>query len=255
MSDSSFDLSGKVAIVTGASRGLGRAIATAYAHRGAQVVIASRKLDACVEAAEEITSQTGRKAMAIACHVGHWDDCGALVDRALEAFGRVDVLVNNAGSSPLYPSLTAVSEEYFDKLIAVNLKGAFRLCALVGDHMAKAEGGSIINISSISAVAPGPMELPYAAAKAALNAMTLGLARAYAPKVRANVIMPGRFMTDVAKHWSADTLQAIDAAVPLGRAGQPDEIVGAALYLASAASSYTTGALLTVDGGRSITTT
>jgi NAD(P)-dependent dehydrogenase (short-subunit alcohol dehydrogenase family) len=250
VTDRLFDLSGKVAVVTGGSRGLGREIVLAFASSGADVVIASRKLDACQAVADEVRSQFGRRALAVGFHAGRWDDANELAATVYERFGRCDVLVNNAGSSPPYPSLAEISEELFDKVTAVNVKGAFRLCALFGERMAAGDGGSIINVSSIAAVAPGPRELIYAGAKAALNAITIGTARAYAPKVRANVIMPGPFLTDISKAWDMDAFeQHVAPGIPLGRAGEPREIVGAALYLASDASSYTTGAVIKVDGG------
>jgi NAD(P)-dependent dehydrogenase (short-subunit alcohol dehydrogenase family) len=246
-----FDLTGKVAVVTGGSRGLGREMAQAFAEHGADVVIASRKLDACEAAAAEIASSTGRRAVAVAFHAGRWADADRLADEVYAQLGRCDVLVNNAGMSPLYPSLAEVSEELFDKVVGVNFKGPFRLSALVGARMvAGGDGGSIINVSSIAAVQPTPHELVYAGAKAALNAMTIGLARAYAPTVRCNVIMPGPFLTDISKAWDLDAFKRSAAAtIPLRRGGEPSEIVGAALYLASPASSYTTGAVIKVDGG------
>lgn len=250
MSQLSFDLTGKVAVVTGGSRGLGKEMCQAFAEHGADIVVASRKEDACVALAEEITASTGRQAMGIGAHVGHWRDCDRLVDAVYERFGRVDVLVNNAGMSPLYPSLDAVTEELFDKVIGVNLKGAFRLSALVGTRMAAGDGGSIINVSSIAAVQPAPTELPYAMAKAGLNAMTIGLSRAFGPKVRTNTIMPGPFLTDVSKAWDLDAFEkTAKATIPLQRGGLPHEVIGAALYLASDASSYTTGAVIKIDGG------
>ncbi|HET6875643.1 MAG TPA: SDR family oxidoreductase [Acidimicrobiales bacterium] len=246
----SFDLTDRVAVITGGSRGLGRQMALAFAEHGASVVVASRKGQACDELAEQITATTGRPAMGVECHVGRWSDCDALVDRVNERFGRIDVLVNNAGMSPLYPSLADVTEELFDKVIDVNLKGHFRLMALAGTQMAAGDGGSIINVSSTAAVQPGVGELPYAAAKAGLNALTLGMARAFGPSVRVNCIMPGPFLTDISKAWDMPSFEAMAKRnIPLGRGGQPDEIVGAALYLASDASSYTTGAVIKVDGG------
>jgi NAD(P)-dependent dehydrogenase (short-subunit alcohol dehydrogenase family) len=245
-----FDLTGKVAVVTGGSRGLGRAMSIAFAEHGADVVIASRKLDACEALAAEITERTGRRAMGVAFHAGKWDDCDTLAAAAYDAFGKIDVLVNNAGMSPRYPSLSGVSEELFDKVIAVNFKGPFRLSAIVGERMAAGDGGSIINVSSIAAVQPSPAEVPYGGAKAALNAMTIGLSRAFGPKVRANVIMPGPFLTDISKAWDLEAFQRqAERTIPLQRGGQAEEIVGAALYLASDASSYTTGAVIKVDGG------
>jgi len=248
-----FDLTGKVAVVTGGSRGLGREMAMAFAEHGADVVIASRKLDACESTAGDITSATRRRALAVAFHAGHWADADRLADTVYEEFGRCDVLVNNAGMSPLYPSLAEVSEELFDKVVGVNFKGPFRLSALVGERMAAADGGSIINVSSIAAVQPTPTELVYAGAKAALNAMTIGIARAYAPKVRCNVLMPGPFLTDISKAWDMEAFKRSASAIPLRRGGEPNEIVGAALYLASAASSYTTGAVIKIDGGAAFT--
>ena len=244
------DLTGKVAVVTGGSRGIGRAIVQTLAEAGADVVIASRKLDACEAAAREVQASTGRRAVAIACHVGRWDDCDRLVDETLARLGRLDVLVNNAGMSPLYPSLDAVTEELWDKVIGVNMKGPFRLSALVGERMAAGGGGSLIHVSSIAAVQPTPTELHYACAKAALNTMTIGMARAFGPKVRCNVIMPGPFLTDISKAWDLEAFErTAKAVIPLARGGQPDEIVGAALYLASGASSFTSGAVIKIDGG------
>ena len=241
------DLSGKVAVVTGASRGIGRAIVQRLAEAGADVVIASRKLDACETAADEIRATTGRRAVAIACHVGHWDDCDHLLAASLAELGRVDVLVNNAGMSPLYERLDTVTEELWDKTLAVNLKGPFRLGVLAACHMAAHDGGSIINIGTAGSLMASVNELPYACAKAGLNAFTIGLAEAYAPKVRVNAILPGPFRTDATKAWAADALDA--SFVPLGRLGDPDEIAPLAVHLASDASSYTTGAIIRVDGG------
>ncbi len=248
MSDE-FDLSGKVAIVTGGSRGLGRAMVEAFAKRGADVVIASRKLDACESLAKQVEAETGRKALAVSCHVGNWNDCDALVERAYDHFGKVDVLVNNAGMSPTYRALTDISEELWDKVLNVNLRGPFRLASAVGTRMVEGDGGSIINVSTVAAVAPSPIEVPYGAAKAGLNNLTISLARAFAPRVRVNCIMPGAFMTDISKAWPEAAIAALANSVPLGRGGEPNEIVGAALYFASDASAYTTGAVLKIDGG------
>jgi NAD(P)-dependent dehydrogenase (short-subunit alcohol dehydrogenase family) len=244
-----FSLAGKVALVTGGSRGLGRAMVLGFAHAGADVVITSRKLDACQALATEVETETGRSALAYACHVGHWDELPGLIDAAYDRFGRLDVLVNNAGKSPLYPSLTAVDEQLWDSVLAVNLKGPFRLTALAGERMAAAGGGSIVNISSGAAVHPDPHMLPYAAAKAALNTITAGFAHAYGPTVRVNCIMAGPFFTDVSKSWDLEAFNRGVVTHALQRGGDPDEIVGAALYFASDASSYTTGAVLAVDGG------
>ena len=242
-----FDLTDKVAVVTGGSRGLGRSMVLAFADAGADVVIASRKLDNCEALAKEGEASTGRTAVPIACHVGHWDECDALVDTVYERFGRVDVFVNNAGMSPLYPDLVSVTEDLFDKVVGVNLKGPFRLGARVGKRMYEAGSGSIINVSTIGSLLASVGELPYACAKAGLNAFTVGLAEALAPKVRVNCILPGAFATDITEPWTDEMKSG--RMVPLKRLGAPDEIVGTALYLATDASSYTTGALIRVDGG------
>lgn len=245
-----FDLSGHVAMVTGGSRGLGKAIAHGLARAGADVVIASRKFESCEQTAADIQRNTGRKAFPISAHVGRWEELNGLVDDVYQRFGHLDVLVNNAGMSPLYDSLEEVSEELFDKVIAVNLKGPFRLSTLVGNRMAAGAGGSIINISSAAAAHPRPSVIPYAAAKAGLNAITVGFAHAFGPAVRCNAILAGTFHTDVSASWNPEEFARRAERFALRRGGQPDEIVGMALYLASDASSYTTGSVLTVDGGQ-----
>lgn len=245
-----FDLTGRVALVTGGSRGLGRSMAIGLAQAGADVIIASRNGEACVEFAAELADLTGRRTLGVGAHVGRWGALDALVDTAYDEFGRVDVLVNNAGMSPLYDTVTDVSEELFDKVLGVNLKGPFRLTALIGSRMAEGTGGSIINITSAGAVHPKPHILPYAAAKAGLNALTVGFAHTFGPSVRVNAIMAGTFLTDVSKSWDADAFAQRAQAFAAKRGGDPEEIVGAALYLASDLSSYTTGSILTVDGGQ-----
>ena len=245
-----FDLTGKVALVTGGSRGLGREMVLDFARAGADVIIASRKLDACERLAEEVRAETGRGALPVACHVGEWDQVEQLAETAYAEFGRVDVLVNNAGMSPLYDHVVNVTEALYDKVLDVNLKGPFRLTALVGTRMAEDEGGSIIMVSSTASLHPKADVISYAAAKAGLNAITIGFAHAFAPKVRVNCIIPGPFLTDISKAWDMEAFNARAAGtILLQRGGEPNEIVGAALYFASAASSFTTGALLTVSGG------
>ena len=244
-----FDLTGKVALVTGGSRGLGRAMTLAFAERGADVVIASRKAENCAAVAKEAEA-LGVRALPHACHVGHWDELAGLADAAYAAFGQVDVLVNNAGMSPLYPKLSAVTEELFDKVIGVNLKGPYRLSALIGERMAAGSGGAIINVSSTAAVQATPDSEPYGAAKAGVNSLTLSLARAYAPKVRVNCIQAGPFLTDISRAWDMAAFERnAKQRIALQRGGQPEEVVGAALYLASDAGSFTTGAIIRVDGG------
>jgi NAD(P)-dependent dehydrogenase (short-subunit alcohol dehydrogenase family) len=243
-----FDLSGRVALITGGTRGLGLEMARGFAKAGAEVVVVSRKADACQQAAEALRAE-GARATGHPCHVGRWADLDALVERVYGEHGRIDVLVNNAGSSPLYDRLTDVSEELFDKVIAVNLKGPFRLAALVGERMQAAGRGSIINVSSTGAVRPTSDIVPYAAAKAGLNAATVGLAHAFGPEVRVNAIMPGPFLTTISEAWDMERFAERARTFPLRRGGEAPEIVGAALYLASDASSYTTGSVITVDGG------
>ncbi|MBT2523320.1 SDR family NAD(P)-dependent oxidoreductase [Arthrobacter sp. ISL-28] len=248
--DKLFDLSGRVAVVTGGSRGLGREIVRAYAAAGADVVIASRKINDCQALADQVTAEFGVSSLAVRCHVGHWDDVGQLAEQSYDRFGKVDVLVNNAGMSPHYSSLGEISEELYDKVFAVNLKGPFRLSALIGERMMAAGGGSIINISSASANLPTPEEVPYAAAKAGLNSLTQGMARSFAPLVRVNTIVAGPFLTDISAAWDMEAFERnAQTKIALRRAGDPGEIVGAALYLASDASSFTTSALINVDGG------
>jgi len=244
-----FDLTGKVAVVTGGSRGIGAAIVRGFAAAGADVVIASRKLENCEELAAEIEQTTGRRALPLACHVGRWDECDRLVESVYATFGRCDVFVNNAGMSPLYPSLEAITEEYYDKVQSVNLKGPFRLSALVGTRMAAGEGGSIINVSTIGSLRPGASALVYCAVKAGLNALTVGLAEAFGPKVRANAILPGSVLTDISLAWTEEQRVNAGRGVPLRRAGEAEDFVGTALWLASSASAWVTGVLVRVDGG------
>ena len=252
MSDRHGLLAGKVALVTGGSRGLGRAIAEAFAGAGADVVIASRKRESVKRAAAEISDGTGRTVVGVAAHVGDWTQCDALVDQAVGVTGRLDVLVNNAGIAPLYGHLHEASEDLFDKTIAVNLKGPFRLSALAARHMADAGGGSIINISSVAAMRPTQYEVPYGAAKAGVHVVTAGIALEYGPAVRANTIMAGPFLTDISAAWDMAAFEEFAATMPMRRGGQPDEITGAALYFASDLSCFTTGALLRVDGGQAL---
>jgi NAD(P)-dependent dehydrogenase (short-subunit alcohol dehydrogenase family) len=245
-----FDLSGKVAVVTGGSRGMGKEMILAFAKAGADVVIASRKLENCEEVAAEVESTTGQRALAVACHVGDWDQCDQLVETVYNEFGHCEVLVNNAGLSPLYPSLYEVTEALYQKVMDVNLKGTFRLSAAFGKRMAEGNGGSIINVSSVAAADPSPNETAYGAAKAGVHAITKSFAREYAPKVRVNCIMPGPFLTDIAKAWDMEVFnKRAKETIPLQRGGEAHEVVGAALYFASEASSYTTGSILKIDGG------
>lgn len=244
--DPLFDFTGQVVLVTGGSRGLGYQMVKAFAARGADVVIASRKLENCEKVADECRA-LGRRALAVAAHVGKWAECDALIEAAYAEFGRVDILVNNAGMSPPMPS-HEMPESLFDSVMNLNFKGPFRLASQIGKRMADGDGGAIVNISSTGALMALPGIVPYGAAKAALNAMTVSLSREYAPKVRVNTISAGPFLTDIAEAW--DPRKREKQPVALGRPGDPPEIVTAALMLASRASSFTTGALVRVDGGQ-----
>ncbi len=248
--DKVFDLTGKVVVVTGGSRGLGKEIAYAVARQGADVVIASRKLENCQEVADEIADETGRRTMAYGVHVGRWDELDPFTRAVYDRFGKVDVLFNNAGMSPVYDKLTDVSEKLFDSVVNLNFKGPFRLAALIGERMHAAGSGSIINVSSSGSIRPKGKIIPYAGAKAALNAMSEGLAEGLGPHVRVNTLMPGTFQTDVSKAWDFDAVsEDRKKHTALQRVGQPPEIIGAALFLASDASSYTSGTIIRVDGG------
>jgi NAD(P)-dependent dehydrogenase (short-subunit alcohol dehydrogenase family) len=246
--DSIFDLTGKVALVTGGSRGLGYQMVMAFAERGADIIVASRKLDNCEAVAEEVRG-LGRRALACQVHAAKWDSIDHLIDVVYTEFGRVDILVNNAGMSPRVAS-HEMTEELFDSVVGLNFKGPFRLASQIAKRMADGDGGVIINVSSSGALMPLPEVIPYGSSKAALNAMTRSLAAEYGPKVRVNTLSPGPFLTDIAKAWPEENRQTSPNAV--GRPGRPEEIVSAAVFLASPASSFTTGAIVRVDGGLAI---
>ncbi len=246
--DPYFDLSETVALVTGGSRGLGYQMAIAFAERGADLIIASRKIENCEAVAEEIRG-LGRRALPVQVHAAKWDSIDHMLEAAYAEFGRIDLLVNNAGMSPPLPS-HEVTEELFDSVVGLNFKGPFRLATQVAKRMYDGAGGVIINVSSSGALMPLPNVIPYGSAKAALNAMTRSLAAEYGPRVRVNTLSPGPFLTDISKAWPEE--QREKASNALGRNGRPEEIVTAALFLASPASSYTNGAIVRVDGGLAI---
>lgn len=241
---------GKVVLVTGGTRGLGREMAGAFAARGASVVVSSRKAGACESVAAELEREFGNPALGVPCHMGHWEELEALLDAVYDRFGALHCLVNNAGISPTYDRLTAVSEDLWDKTLAVNLKGPFRLTALAGERMKAAGGGTVVNVSSVASIRPDANWLPYSAAKAGLNALTEGFSQALAPEVRINGIICGAFMTDIAADWDEDETAERMRNTALRRPGRAEEVVGAVLHLAGEQSSYTTGAMLRVDGGR-----
>ena len=240
----------KVVVITGGSRGLGKAMAHGFAAEGAKLAIVSRKLDVCDATAAELREAYGTNTFTRSTHVGDWNDLDQMVEDVIARFGRIDVLVNNAGMSPLYPSLSDVSEALFDKVVSVNLKGPFRLMATVGERMMQGAGGAIINISSTASVNKSPTSEPYGAAKAGLNGLTRSFAAAYGPKVRVNCIMAGPFLTDIADAWDMDAFnERARTNIPMQRGGQPDEVVAAALYFAGPGAGFTTGAILAIDGG------
>jgi NAD(P)-dependent dehydrogenase (short-subunit alcohol dehydrogenase family) len=232
----------KVALVTGASSSIGEATARQLAAVGLTVYAAARRT-------ERMQKLTQAGIHPIAMDVTNDTSMQAGVEAILNEQGRIDVLVNNAGRSPGYGGLGNVDEPYFDDVMALNLKGPFRLGVLVGTAMRAAGSGSIINVSSVASRRPEPHALPYAAAKAGLDAVTVGLAKAFAPTVRVNGIVPGPFRTDISAGWSSERRDYLESHTMLGRIGEPSEVVGAALYLASDASTFTTGTLLAVDGG------
>ena len=244
--DPLFDFTGKVALVTGGSRGLGYQMVKAFAERGADVIIASRKLENCEKVAEECRA-LGRKALAISAHVGKWPDCDRLIEEAHAAFGRVDILVNNAGMSPRVPS-HELSEALFDSVVNLNFKGPFRLASQIGKRMFDAGGGCIINVTSSGSMMPLPEVVAYGSSKAALNAMSKSMAWEYAPHVRVNTLSPGAFRTDIVEAWPDKGQGPIN--IPRGHAANPEEIVTAALFLASPASVNVTGSIVRCDGGQ-----
>jgi dehydrogenase/reductase SDR family member 4 len=249
--DPRFDLSGKIAIVTGATRGIGRAIAFALGRAGASVVVSSRKADA-VAATRDAMTAGGITAHGFPANVGRLDEARALIDFAATTLGGVDVLVNNAAVSPLFGPLTAMTESAFDKIMAVNVKGPWELACRALPLMAARGGGSIVNLSSVDGIRPQPDLGIYSASKAALISLTKAMALEWgAQNVRANAICPGLIKTDFsAALWNDEGEAAAQLArQPLPRLGTPDDVAGLALFLASDAASYCTGGVYLVDGG------
>ena len=251
MSQGLFDLSGKVALITGASRGIGEATARVLAQHGAHVVISSRKQAALDIVAESIINEGG-KATAIAAHQGDSAALQALLGEIESGLGRLDILVNNAATNPYFGHVANTDMSMVEKTLQVNIKGYFELCSLAAKMMEKSGGGSIINVASINGRKPAPMQGIYSVTKAAVINMTQSFARECGPwKVRVNAVLPGLTQTQFAgalidnKAFREDFLRQ----VPLGRIAQPSEIASAILFLSSEAASYVTGASLTVDGG------
>jgi len=246
-----FDLTGRVAVVTGASRGIGEAIAKAYAQQGAKVVVSSRKLEGCAAVADAINA-AGGEAVAIACHIGDMDALNGLFAQVEQRFGRLDVLVNNAATNPYYGHILDTDLGAFQKTVDVNIRGYFFASVLAGRMMRSGGRGSIINVASVNAVRPGPMQGIYSITKGAVLNMTKSFARECGPEgIRCNAILPGLIRTKFAGALLADEkqLQHYIGDNPLRRVGEPQDLAGAAVFLASDASSYVTGEFLVVDGG------
>jgi NAD(P)-dependent dehydrogenase (short-subunit alcohol dehydrogenase family) len=247
-----FDLSGKVALITGASRGIGAEIAAAYAAAGARVVLASRKQEGLDAVAETIRS-AGGNALPIAAHTGSAEAVQALVQRAAEHFGGIDILVNNAATNPHYGPLLTSEESHWDKILDVNVKGYFRLAQTCAPLMAARGGGKIVNIASVAGKTPQPNMGIYCVSKAAVLMLTEVLAvELAADNIQVNAIAPGYIKTRFSQAiWdNPESSAALLATVPQGRMAAPEELAGIALYLASPASSFTTGATFVVDGGQ-----
>jgi len=246
-----FDLTGKVAIVTGASRGIGQSIAEQYAKAGAKVVLASRKQESLEEVAAQIKEQGG-EAIAIAAHTGKKETLTELVQKTVEAFGRVDVLVNNAATNPHFGPMLEAEDSLWQKTIEVNIMGNVWLCQQVVPVMREHGGGSIINVASVNGIRPGTMQGIYSMTKAAVISLTKTLAMELgADGIRVNAIAPGLIQTKFAQVlWENEAmLKSVQDRTPLGRIGQPEDIASLALWLASDASSFATGETYVVDGG------
>jgi len=247
-----FGLKDKIALVTGASRGIGNAIARGLAEQGARVVLASRKQEALEGAAEEIRN-AGGEALPVACHTGKMDMIKALFERIDSEYGRLDILVNNAATNPYFGDVLGINEGLFDKTIEVNLKGYFFVAQESAKRMVKQGGGAIVNIASVAGIEPPPMQGVYGITKAGVISMTKAFAKELAQfGVRVNAICPGLTETHFAKVLiDTEAIYKVAlAGIPIKRHAQPEEMVGAVIYLASPAASFTTGAVIVVDGGQ-----
>jgi NAD(P)-dependent dehydrogenase (short-subunit alcohol dehydrogenase family) len=249
-----FDLSGRIALVTGASRGIGESIAKLFAEQGAHVIVSSRKLDECERVAEEIR-QAGGSAEAIACHVGRMEDIARLFERIRTEHGRLDILVNNAAANPYYGHILDTPLEAFDKVVEVNLRGYFFMSVEAGKLMREQYSGVIVNTASVNAIEPGLQQGIYSVSKAAVVNMTKAFAKECGPLgIRVNAILPGLTKTKFAGAIFEDQAlyEECVEAIPMRRHAQPEEMAGAALYLVSDAASYTNGACLIIDGGMTL---
>jgi NAD(P)-dependent dehydrogenase (short-subunit alcohol dehydrogenase family) len=247
----SFNLNGKIALVTGASRGIGEAIAKILAAHGAKVILTSRKLEG-LRRVEEAIVLAGGLAESIVCHAGEMDQIQGLFAEIGSRYGRVDILVNNAGTNPFFGDVLSADEKAWDKTFDVNLKGYFFMSQHAAKLMRKSGGGAIVNVASVNGVRPAPLQGIYSITKAGIIAMTKSFAKELAPyHIRVNALLPG--MTDTkfsaALTQNPDILKMVLPEIPMGRIAKPEEMAGAVLYLVSDAASYTTGICLTVDGG------
>jgi NAD(P)-dependent dehydrogenase (short-subunit alcohol dehydrogenase family) len=248
-----FDLTGKVAIVTGSTKGIGRAMVQGLAEAGAAVVVSSRRQDLCEQVAAEVAAATGRETFGRACHVGEWDAIPGFVDAVVERFGRIDVLVNNAGITPAREGPAEIGLDIWRKIFAVNLEGPLRMSQCVLPHLRARGGGSIVNVASMAAYSGGPLVCAYGASKAALVNLTKSQAQEWARwNVRVNTLSPGPFLSEMtrgAARYRPDFLETVAAGTWQGRVADPAEIVGPVVYLASDASSFVTGDDISVSGG------
>ncbi|HYC00718.1 MAG TPA: SDR family oxidoreductase [Candidatus Limnocylindrales bacterium] len=244
------DLSGRVAIVTGGGRGLGRSIALGLARAGADVALAGRKIESCEDAARDVRS-LGRRALAASCHMGRTEEIDALFERTIAELGRVDIVINNAATSPAARPLIAGTPELFDRIYAINVRGPLHLACRAAAWMADHGGGAIVNVVSVGAFRPGPTIGLYCSSKSALHALTRVMALEWAPLgVRVNALAPGPVNTDMVKATEGtDFHRLMSEATAMKRISEPEEIVGSVLYLVSDLSPYTTGSTLVVDGG------
>ncbi|QIT56211.1 SDR family oxidoreductase [Aquisalimonas sp. 2447] len=248
------DLKGKVALITGSSRGIGKAIAEQYAAHGARVVISSRKAEACEQVARELTDQ-GFEAIAVPCHIGDKGELQKLVDATMKQWGRIDVLVANAATNPVYGTMAELSDEAYDKIMNTNVKSTWQLCNMVLPQMAERGDGAVILLSSIAALRGNTVIGCYGMSKAAEAALARNLALEWGPhNIRINSIAPGLVKTDFAKAlWEdPERLKRVENQTPLRRIGEPDDIAGVALFLGSRMGAYVTGQTIVADGGETV---
>ncbi|MEH6345926.1 MAG: SDR family oxidoreductase [Bermanella sp.] len=251
MSKDLFNLDGKIALVTGASRGIGEGIAKLLAQHGAHVIVSSRKLDGCQKVVDEIKS-AGYSAEAMACHIGDMEQIGALFEQIKSEHGKLDILINNAAANPFFGHILDTDLSAFKKTVDVNIQGYFFMCVEGGKMMKANGGGSIVNVASVNGIIPGSMQGIYSITKASVISMTKAFAKECAQMgIRVNALLPGatdtKFASALVKN-PAILKKALEH-IPMNRVAEPDEMAGTVLYLASNASSYTTGACINVDGG------